>query len=167
MRQLSMRRLISASHDCCSELVLAGVADCASVRLVEAGAYDALLAALLRQRLLEACKASLAALLGRLIVTRNLTITCPLLGCPNDMPLRWARVSLGVCPLLDHYLAAPATCPCVGRGVSCEVWPLLVHCPCEVWPLHMRGLPLLIHCCACGAWPLLIHYCAHAGDGHY
>ena len=166
MRQLSVRRLISASHGGCSGLELAGVADCASVRLIEAGAYDALLAALFRQRLLEACKASLAALLGRLIATRNLTITCPLLGCPTTCPCVGRGVSLGVCPLLDHYLTAPAICPCDGRGVSCGVWPLLVHCPCEVWPLHMLGRPLLIHCCACGDWPLLIHYCA-CGVGHY
>ena len=71
--------------------MLAGVADCASERLITAGAYDALLAALLRRRLLEACDALLAALLGRLVVTRSLTITCPLLGCSNGMPLRWAR----------------------------------------------------------------------------
>ena len=71
--------------------MLAGVADCASVRLIGAGAYDASLAALIRRRLLEACDALLAELLGRLVVTRSLTITCPLLGCSNDLPLRWAR----------------------------------------------------------------------------
>ena len=50
-------------------LVLASVAGCASVGLIEAGACEALRAALLRRRLLEACEALLAALLGRLVVT--------------------------------------------------------------------------------------------------
>ena len=84
-----MRRLLSASHGGCSELVLAGVAGCASVRLIEAGACEALRAALLRRRLLEACEALLAALLERLVVT----VTCEALLA---VPLRPTERGQGV-----------------------------------------------------------------------
>ena len=58
---------------------------------------------------------------------RNLTITYPLLCCSSDLPLLRARgLSRGL-TFPVHHLAAPAACPCFGRGVSHGICPFPDH----------------------------------------